>query len=177
MQKGGLAQRIPPFSGKAAGYAGACRRAAYALHLSPGGRGRRTKRVGCGGKGLTRIRNPSPALAALGHPLPLGEGKRERLAIISTCHSGLAAARRPGMTNFCRPRAGGDPYAMSYPNRKRGGYGSRLARLSTVIAGLDPAIHDASQPWQTIGSTSLRTSREARCMSASPTTWRAAFTS
>ena len=40
MQKGGLAQRIPPFSSKAAGYAGACRRAAYALHLSPGGRGR-----------------------------------------------------------------------------------------------------------------------------------------
>src|SRR5450759_5310568 len=28
------------------------------------------------GKGLPRIRNPSPALAALGHPLPLGEGAR-----------------------------------------------------------------------------------------------------
>src|ERR1035438_8608256 len=82
MQKSGLAQRIPPFSSKAAGYAGACRRAAYALHLSPGGRGRRAKRVGGGGKGLTRIRNSSPALAALGHPLPLGEGKRECLAAV-----------------------------------------------------------------------------------------------
>jgi hypothetical protein len=35
MQKGGLAQRIPPFSSKAAGYAGACRR--VALRADPMG--------------------------------------------------------------------------------------------------------------------------------------------